>query len=212
VIGMRKQAESDPETTPAVSVAHTLEVLAEQPPVACAAALVAVTRCAAKTVLLLKQGRIHLPREHVGMRMRFGDGTLAHVYRETIVDSGVTRDPCVLVVEFKLRAVRGRGHTAFRWESLLNTPLFVGFPGFVSKLWLAHDERSRYRGLYEWDGSHRAVAYARALWRVLALVSVPGSIHYIVLPGLRRDELLSRQSLAGTETDALDWWRPVAVG
>jgi hypothetical protein len=29
----------------------------------------------------------------------------------------------------------------FRAESLLNTPLFVGFPGFVSKLWLAHDEQ-----------------------------------------------------------------------
>jgi hypothetical protein len=209
---MRKQAESDPQTAPAVSAAHTLEILAEQPPVAYAAALTAVTRCAAKTALLLRQGLIHLPREHVGTRLRFGDGTSAQVYRETVVDSGPTRDPCVLVVEFKLRAVHGRGHTAFRWESLLNTPLFVGFPGFVSKLWLAHDERSRYRGLYEWDGSYRAVAYARALWRVLALVSVPGSIHYIVLPGLRRDELLSQQRLTGTETDARGWWRPVAVG
>jgi hypothetical protein len=28
----------------------------------------------------------------------------------------------------------------FRAESILNTPLFAGFPGFVSKLWLAHDE------------------------------------------------------------------------
>ena len=28
-------------------------------------------------------------------------------------------------------------------------------------------------------------AYARALWRVLALVLVPGSIHYIVLPRAR---------------------------
>ena len=62
-----------------------------------------------------------------------------------------TLDPCVLVVEFRLRAVRGLGHAAFRRESLLNTPLFAGFPGFVSKLWLADDERCRYRGFYEWD-------------------------------------------------------------
>ena len=133
------------------------------------------------------------------MRLRFADGTSARVYRETVVDRGPTEDPCVLVVEFRLRAVRGRGHAAFRWESLLNTPLFAGFPGFVSKLWLAHDERGRYRGLYEWDGPRLAENYARALWRVLALVSVPGSIHYVVLPGLRRDELLDRpQVLAGT--------------
>ena len=109
----------------------------------------------------------------------------------------------MLVVEFRLRAVRGRGHAVFRRESLLNTPLFAGFPGFVSKLWLADDERGRYRGLYEWDGPQLAENYARALWRVLALVSVRGSIHYVVLPGLRRDALLDRpQVLDGAAADA----------
>ena len=55
------------------------------------------------------------------MRLRFADGSSARVYRETTVDRGATADPCVLVVEFRLRAVRGRGHAAFRAESLLNT-------------------------------------------------------------------------------------------
>jgi hypothetical protein len=129
------------------------------------------------------------------------------VYRETVVDR-VPADPCVLVVEFRLRAVRGRGHAAFRLESMLNTPLFAGFPGFVSKLWLACDERGRYRGVYEWDGPRLAENYARALWRVLALVSVPGSVHYVVLPGLRRDVLLeSPHVLAGAAPDAAAWWR-----
>jgi hypothetical protein len=146
------------------------------------------------------------------MQLRFADGTSARVYRETVIERGATMDPCVLVVEFKLRAVRGRGHAAFRWESLFNTPLFAGFPGLVSKLWLADDELGRYRGLYEWDGRWRAEAYARALWRVLALVSAPGSIHYIVLPGLRRDELLARpQVVAGTAADLPAWWRPAEV-
>jgi hypothetical protein len=129
------------------------------------------------------------------------------VYRETVVGRGATEDPCVLVVEFRLRVVRGWGHSAFRWESLLNTPLFVGFPGFVSKLWLADDERGRYRGLYEWDGPQRADHYARALRRVLALVSVPGSIHYMVLPGLRRAEFLAMpQVLAGPTARGTAWW------
>jgi len=156
--------------------------------------------------------QIHLPAGHVGMRLRFADGTSARVYRETVTERGATTDPCVLVVEFKLRAVRGRGHAAFRWESLFNTPLFAGFPGLVSKLWLADDEQGRYRGLYEWDGPRRAEAYARALWRVLALVSAPGSIHYIVLPGLRRDELLARpQVVATAAADLPAWWRPAKV-
>ena len=113
----------------------------------------------------------------------------------------------------RLHTVRGWGHAAFCAESLLNTPLFVGFPGLVFTLWLAADQRGRYRGLYDWDGPRYAEAYARALWRVLALVSVPGSIHYTVLPGLRRDELLAPpQALAGpAPAQAATWWRPIEV-
>jgi hypothetical protein len=170
-------------------------------------------RCVISTVGLLTRRLIRLPSEHVGMRLRFADGTSARVYRETVVAGRVPPDPCVLLVEFRLRAVRGWGHALFRWESLLNTPLFVGFPGFVSKLWLAHDERGVYRGVYEWDGSARAEYYARCLWRVLALVSVPGSIHYQVLPGQRRDELLHapRRLEAAALATAGSWWRLLEV-
>src|SRR5262245_45796041 len=79
---------------------------------------------------------------------------------------------------FRLRWVHGRGHRLFRLESLLNTPLFVGFPGFVSKLWLAHDENRVYRGLYEWDGPDLAEAYVRALWWALIVVSERDSIRH----------------------------------
>jgi hypothetical protein len=183
-------------------------VVAEQPPLAYPAAVRALAGCFASTARLLWQRRMHLPTDRVGMRLRFADGTSARVYRETVVDRGPTLDPCVLVVEFRLRAVRGRGHAAFRLESLLNTPLFAGFPGFVSKLWLAHDERGRYRGVYEWDGPQLAGNYARALWRVLALVSARGSVHYVVLPKLCRDMLLeSPDVLDDAAADAAAWWR-----
>jgi hypothetical protein len=183
-------------------------VVAEQSPLAYPAALRALAKCFASTARLLWQRRMHLPSGRVGMRLCFADGTSARVYRETVVDRGPTLDPCVLIVEFRLRAVRGRGHAAFRLESVLNTPLFAGFPGLVSKLWLAHDERGRYRGVYEWDGPRLAENYARALWRVLALVSVRGSVHYVVLPGWRRDAFLERPDvLAGDAADEGAWWR-----
>jgi hypothetical protein len=197
----------DPIRTPDLA-----EVVPEQPPLAYPVAVQALAGCVAETARLLWQRRMHLPSRRVGMRLRFADGSSARVYRETAVDRGATADPCVLVVEFRLRAVRGRGHAVFRWESLLNTPLFAGFPGFVSKLWLTDDERGRYRGLYEWDGPRLAENYARALWRVLALVSVRGSIHYVVLPGLRRDALLERpQVLDDNAADAAAWWRLTEV-
>ena len=150
----------------------------------------AVARCVATSAVMLARREVHLPREHVGQVIRFGDGTTGRVYRETRVDRAPV-DPCLLVVAFRLRGVHGRGHTWFRTESLLNTPLFVGFPGFVSKLWLAHDRRGTYRGVYEWDGAVRAETYARSLWRVLELVSQTGSIAYRVFPGVGRDEVLA---------------------
>jgi hypothetical protein len=183
------------------------EVVAEQPPLAYPAALRALANCVASTVRLLWRRQIHLPGGRVGRRLRFADGTSARVYRETVVDRGLTLNPCVLVMEFRLRGVRGRGHAAFRLESMLNILLFAGFPGFVSKLWLAHDECGRYRGVYEWDGPRLAENYARALWRVLALVSVRGSVHYVVLTGLRRDAALEEPHvLPGAAAGAAAWW------
>ena len=185
----------------------------EQRPLPVGTAVRAVVRCIVTTQLLLLRRRVHLPRPHVGLRLRFADGTSAPVYRETVVDRPAPVDPCILVVEFRLRLVRGRGHAVFRPVSLLNTPLFVGFPGFVSKLWLANDARDVYRGVYEWDGPAAAEAYARALWRVLALVSGRGSIHYRVVPGIRRSELLAHPQLLTREErpDSTDWWRLVDV-
>lgn len=93
-----------------------------------------------RTARLLTRRRVHLPSRHVGTRLFFADGTSARVYRETVVDRPAPTAPYVLVVAFRLRFVRGPDHTVFRWESLLNTPLFVAIPGYVPKLWLAHDE------------------------------------------------------------------------
>jgi hypothetical protein len=90
--------------------------------------------------------------------------------------------------------------------------LFAGFPGLVSKLWLGHDQDGLYRGLYQWDDPDQAVAYVRALWWALALVSEPDSIHYAVLPGLDRDQVMANPSLVDHLTAAPGgWWRPVAA-
>jgi hypothetical protein len=161
---------------------------------------------------MVARGELQWPRDNVGRVLRFADGTSAHVYRETVVP-GTPHDPCFLAVSFRLRLIRGRGHAWFRAESILNTPLFVGFPGFASKLWLAHDGRGVYRGLYEWDGADRAERYARSLWRVLELGCEKGSIDYRVFGGVRRDEVLADPTVLDREApdEQETWWR-VAIG
>ncbi len=180
----------------------------DQQPLPAGTAWAAVARCVGVSAGLLLRGHVHRPGDNVGRRVHFADGTSSWIYRETVVGHPPPAAPAVLVVGFGLRGVRGRGHALFRLESLLNTPLFVGFPGFVSKLWLAHDEQRVYRGIYQWDGPERAEAYARALWRVLALVSVRGSIRYHVLPDAHRDQVLDQPELAGGAPDGA-WWRPI---
>jgi hypothetical protein len=178
----------------------------------------AVARCAAATVTLLACRRTHLPKVHVGRRFHFADGTSGRVFRETVVHREPPADPSLLVVAFRLRLLRGRWHRLFLWECILNTPLFVGFPGLVSKLWLDHDERDRYRGFYEWDDPKAAEHYARSLWRVLELVCPPGAIQYHVVPQVRRDDLLQKPELLdaavpdeGSPDTVPAWWRLVEV-
>jgi hypothetical protein len=170
----------------------------------------AVGRCILTSIRMLAREQVRLPHGNLGRRIHFADGSSAQVYRETVVPGRMPKEPCFLAVSFRLRHVRGRGHTVFRIESILNTPLFVGFPGFISKLWLANDGAGLYRGLYEWDGADAAASYARSLWRVLEIVSEPGSIDYRVVPGLRRDDAVDH---AGTVVEHAspdtkpEWWR-----
>lgn len=186
-----------------------LRTYPEQSPLPPGFAIRSVARCVAVTAKLLAQRRIHLPRQHLGQRLRFADGTEARVYRETVVDHPRMAQPAILLVTFRLRGVHGSSaHALFRLESILNTPLFAGFPGLVSKLWLAHDSTGAYRGLYQWDDPALAQDYARALWRVLALVSVPQSIHYHVVAGLTRDQLLRDPDSLG-KSQVPEWWRLV---
>jgi hypothetical protein len=178
----------------------------DQHPLPVVAAITAVTRCVATTVHLLAKHQIQQPTNHVGDVLHFGDSSSAPVYRETVIPREQVVEPTALVVEFRLRWVHGWGHPLFRAESLLNTPLFAGFPGLVSKLWLAHDQAGFYRGVYEWDGRRLAHVYARALWWVLALVSERDSIHYTVVPCCTRAQLL-----AGGGPDDGAWWRVTSV-
>ena len=173
-----------------------------------AAGVAALARCAVRTADLIFRERLHEPVGNVGREVRWADGSTSTVYRETTVDR-TPIEPCALVVRFRLRGVhRPWLHALFRLESELNTVLFAGFPGFVSKLWFAADGNGVYRGVYDWDGIEAAYAYVRALWWALMVVSVRSSISHVVVPGIGRDELLRHPAMAAANAA---WCRPIEV-
>src|SRR5690606_8397091 len=98
---------------------------------------------------LAMRHRVRRPLEHRNSRLRFADGTEEFVFRETVVEGLAPTEPCVLVVAFRLRLLgrAGLGHALFRRLSIVNTPLFAGFPGFTTKLWLADAVTGEYRGV-----------------------------------------------------------------
>jgi hypothetical protein len=207
---LQKDPVSEGRRMLALGAAGTSTATQEEQPLPLRCALRALLACAWRTAVLIAQRRIRQPAGNVGRRVQFADGTAAEVYRETVIDHPPPREPAVLVVCFRLRWIRsGWSHALFRLESELNTVLFAGFEGLVSNLWLAHDKRGIYRGFYQWDGTDEAVAYVRALWWVLALVSEPASVHHAVLPGLERDEVLRDPTMIDTVAAAPGgWWRP----
>lgn len=184
----------------------------ERPPLRMWEGFGALGRCAVRTAGLIATRRLHEPRTNVGRRVRWADGSTAAVYRETVADVTPTDTPTTLVgvVPPTRGAQRGDLHRLFRLESELNTILFAGFPGFVSKLLFVNDERGVYRGLYDWRDPASAEAYVRALWWALIVVSERTSIHYDVLPGIRRDDLLKVPHLADdvAPDEPTAWWRP----
>jgi hypothetical protein len=165
------------------------------------------------TARLVIAGRLIQPGRHVGLRVDFADGTRGRVYRETLLRDGPSTRPSLLVVQFRLRGL-GRSrllHALFRLESMANTPLFAGFPGFRSKLWLAGDGCDTYRGIYDWDGPTEAEAYATTLARLLRPICRPGSVRHHVEAGVRRDDAVYHPELLGSDPVPDDdrWWRPL---
>jgi len=166
-------------------------------------------RCAGATGRLWRRSELRHVPDHVGWTLRFGDGSTARVYRETVSTAPRGGEPCLLVVEFRLRLLGryGPAHAAFRAESWCNTPLFAGFPGFRSKLWLTDPDTGAYRGVYEWDGPDQAAAYADTLSRLLNAVSVDGSVRYHVEADVTpRQALADPAILDGAGSDER-WWR-----
>jgi len=165
------------------------------------AAVRAVGRSARRTARLALTGRLARPATLVGSRLAVDDGSTSTVFRETAVRGYRPDDPVLLVVRFRLRWIgrAGWAHAVFRRTCLVNTPLFAGFPGFVTKLWLTDPATGVYRGLYEWDGAAAAEAYATTLARVLALVVVRGSVGHVVVPGVGRNPVLEGLPMPAAE-------------
>ena len=154
----------------------------------------------------MTSGHLSSPKEWVGVRLRFHDGTSPFVFRETARREASTDDPAVIVIQFRLAFLGSNPslHAAFRRECILHTPLFAGFPGFRSKLWADDIATGVYAGIYEWQGADLASHYAERMVGLLTPFSNTGTARYHVIEGRHRDDFLSSPREAG---EGASWWQ-----
>lgn len=164
--------------------------------------------CAREWMRMSAQHRLARPADHTGITLSFRDGTTSRVFRETCVVGAGTVDPVLLVIRFRLAFLDDLElpHAGFRRECVIHTPLFAGFRGFRSKLWLEDEDTRIYRGVYQWDGEEDAATYAARMVGLLAPFSNRGIARFQLVPGLTRlDYLVDPDVTTGGASD--EWWR-----
>jgi len=73
----------------------------------------------------------------------------------------------------------------------VNTLLFAGVPGYVTKLWMVNPTTSDYAGLYSWRSATEAESYGRYITSILRPLSARGSIGFNVVADRTLDEYLA---------------------
>ncbi|MFZ5642912.1 MAG: YdhR family protein [Bacillota bacterium] len=143
-----------------------------------------------KTHVNLLKGRLHFPKGRVGHALTMEDGRKFVIFREVVVDPGNNQPEnpeAVFRVRFHVANMSPEKNKLF---SLIPIPLFVGLPGFRSKLWMIDEKTGDFQGIYEWDSGQDAQNYANSIaMRFMTGRSVPGSVSYKIFTKDEWDKL-----------------------
>jgi hypothetical protein len=177
---------------------------AEEAPTSGPHVLAEMARCARRVGTMLVRRQLHRRRDRLGSSVRLPDGRRFSIFRDTYAGPpggpplrSANGDEVTIVVWFHLRAVPSGSRVrryVFERESILNTLLFAGFPGYLVKLWMVDPATGDYAGLYLWEGRDDAHRYAGYITAVLRPLSVPGSVGSAVLGGDAFEQALVQRS------------------
>jgi hypothetical protein len=141
---------------------------------------------------------LRLRRDRLGQAYRIDQGGDYQVFRETVSNAYDPSHRVVLVVGFRLRAIRDwpLPHWLFQRLCILTTPFWSGFRGFRVKLWMVDPVTKSYLGIYDWEEADRARTYLAALTRVLRPLSTPGSVFATLYPNQALEPFLDARAVA----------------
>jgi hypothetical protein len=133
-----------------------------------------------KTMGYAVSGRLHLPNQRIGEVVTDEEGEQFTIFREVLVDP--TKDQpehpgAILVLHFKVTNISPELN---KFYSLLPLPLYIGDPGFRSKLFTINGEDCQ--SIYEWDTVQDARNYVNSMaLKTILKRTVPGSVSYKIV-------------------------------
>jgi hypothetical protein len=133
-----------------------------------------------RTIGFVVTGRLHIPTQQIGEVVTDEEGRQFTIFREVIVDP--TKDQpehpgAVLVLHFKVTNISPEIN---KFYSLLPLPLYIGDPGFRSKLFTINGEDCQ--SIYEWDTIQDAENYVNSMaLKIILMRAVPGSVSYKIV-------------------------------
>lgn len=138
------------------------------------------TRSIARMIWYAITGRLHFPTNSIGEVVFDKSGKSFTVFREVVVDPEMDqpKNPgATLVLHFRVSNMTPAANELF---SMLPLPLYLGDPGFRSKLFTIHGEYCQ--SIYQWDTAADARAYVNSMAvKMVSGRSVPGSFSYEIL-------------------------------
>lgn len=138
---------------------------------------------------------LHLRKNRLGKRFKAPNGKVYQVFRETFSDKVYKKKEVTLIVAFRLKFIGSNSffHWLFQRLCLLDTPLWVGFPGFKEKFWMVEPKTKDYLGIYKYEGKENALKYANYICSILRPVSTKNSVWYKIFEEKFEDYLKKRQ-------------------
>jgi len=134
-----------------------------------------------KTIGFVVTGRLHIPTRRIGEVVADEDGRQFTIFREVVVDPAKDQPEhpgAVLVLHFKVTNISPRLN---KFYSLLPLPLYIGDPGFRSKVFTINGEDCQ--SIYEWDTVQDAENYVNSMaLKTILMRAVPGSVSYKIVP------------------------------
>jgi hypothetical protein len=128
-----------------------------------------------KTIGFVVTGRLHFPTQRIGQVVIDEEGRQFTIFREVVVDptkSQPKHPGAILTLHFR---VTNMSPAANKFFSLLPLPLYIGDPGFRSKLFTINGEYCQ--SIYEWDTVQDAENYVSSMaLKSILRRAVPGSV------------------------------------